>query len=102
MLLVPRFPARRHSAPLQVQKSERCIAQLDAAREQLLDDEDCVLRGKAEAVKEAERRLKHKLLPRNAWRLIEYFELFMSCPKDELHQWYVVYIWYILIINMVC
>ena len=56
-----------------------------------LDDEDCVLRGKAEAVKEAERRLKHKLLPRNAWRQIEYFELFMSCPKDELHQWYVVY-----------
>ena len=70
------------------------------SREQLLDDEDCVLRGKA--VKEAERKLKHKLLPRNACRLIEYFELFMSCPKDELHQWYVVYIWYILIINRVC
>ena len=26
----------------------------------------------------------------------QYFELFMSCPKDELHQWYVVYTWYIL------
>ena len=88
--------------PCKYRRAKDVFAQLDAAREQLLDDEDCVLRGKAEAVKEAERRLKHKLLPRNAWRLIEYFELFMSCPKDELHQWYVVYIWYILIINRVC
>ena len=40
-------------------------------------------------VKEAEKRLKHKLRPLNAWRLIPYFELFLSCPKDELHQWYV-------------
>ena len=54
-----------------------------------MDDEDCVLRGKAEAVLKTERRLKHKLLPRNAWRLVEYFELFMTCPKDELLQWYV-------------
>ena len=50
------------------------LAQLDSAREQLLD---------------AERRLKHKLLPRNAWRLVQYFELFISCLKDELHLWYV-------------
>ena len=48
-----------------------------------------MLRGKAEAVLETERKLKHKLLPRNAWRLVKYFELFMSCPKDELHQLYV-------------
>ena len=34
--------------------------------------------------------------------LISQFELVMSCPKDELYQWYVVNIWYILIINMVC
>lgn len=72
-------------------RSKDVFAQLDAAREQLLDEEDCILRGKAEAVTEAERRLKHKLLPRNAWRLIDHFDLFMSCPKDELHQWYIVY-----------
>ena len=59
-------------------------------REQLLDDENCVLIGKTEAVKETEKSLKHKPLPCNTWRLVEYFELFMSCPKDELHQRYVV------------
>ena len=32
----------------------------------LLDNGDCVLRGKAGSVKETEKRLKHKLLPRNA------------------------------------
>ena len=46
------------------------FAQLDAAREQLLGDDDYVLRGKAEAVKETKRKFKHKLLPRNAWRAI--------------------------------
>jgi len=73
-------------------RAKDVFAQLDAAREQMLDEEDCVLRGKAEAASETEKRLKHKLLPRNAWRLIEYFELFMSCPKDELHQWFVIVI----------
>ena len=71
-------------------RAKGVFAQLDAVLEQLLDDEDCVLIGKAEAVKETEKSLKHKLLPCNTWRLVEYFELFMSCPKDELHQWYVV------------
>ena len=68
------------------------FAKLDAAREteELLDDDDTVLIGKPEdtEVTEAERRIKHKLLPHNAWGLIKYFELSMSCPKDELHQWY--------------
>ena len=41
-------------------------------------------------VKEAEKRLKHKLRPLNAWRLILYFELFLPCLKHELHQWYVL------------
>ena len=36
----------------------------------------------------AEKRIRHRLLPRNAWMLVPYFELFMSCPKDELYQWY--------------
>ena len=40
----------------------------------MLDDYDCVVRGKAEAVEETERSLKHKLLSStsngaNAWRL---------------------------------
>ena len=30
----------------------------------------------------------------------QYFELFMSCPMAELHQWYVVYSWYILGITL--
>jgi hypothetical protein len=54
----------------------------------LLDDDENVLRGKGDHVTQAERRLKHELRPLNAWRLILFFELFLSCPKDELHQWY--------------
>ena len=44
----------------------------------------------------------HKLLPCNTWRQIEYFELFTSCPRDELHQWYhdAVCTWYILSIPL--
>jgi hypothetical protein len=64
------------------------FAQVDVARDQLLDDDENLLRGKGDHVAQAERRLKHKLRPLNAWRLIPFFELFISCPKDELHQWY--------------
>jgi len=60
---------------------------LDSARDELLDSDDNVLPGNSQDVKDAERRIRHKLLPRNAWGLVPYFELFMSCPKDELHQW---------------
>ena len=44
------------------------------------------LQGLTEVARKTGRRLKHKLVPRNAWRpeLIEYFEFFMSCPKDEV------------------
>ena len=80
---------------LQVQRAKDVFSQLDIAWEQLLDDEDCVLRGKTKAVTETERKLKYKLLHRSVWRLIEFFKLFMPCPKDELFQWYVVYTWYI-------
>ena len=62
------------------------MAQLDAARDDLLDKDDKLI-GLVKDVKEVEIRLRHKLLPRNAWRLIPFFELFMSAPKDELHQW---------------
>ncbi len=60
--------------------------ELDAARDQLLD-EDGELQGRVKDVKELEKRLRHMLLPKNAWRLIPFFELFMCSPKDELHQW---------------
>ena len=80
-------------------RAKDVFTQLDAALEQLLDDDDYVLRGKAKAANETERKLQHKLFPHIAWRLVEPFELFMFCPKDELRQWYVVYTWYILDIN---
>ncbi len=52
------------------------MAELDDAREELLDEDDVhVVRVKD--VKEVEKRLCHKLLPRNSWRLIPFFELFM-------------------------
>jgi hypothetical protein len=60
------------------------MGELDA--DQLLD-EDGELQGRVKVVKEVEKRLRHKLLPKNAWRLIPFFELFMSSPKDELHHW---------------
>ncbi len=59
------------------------MEQLDAARDELLDEDDqlvCRVKDKVEV----EKRLRHKLLPRNAWRLIPFFELFMSSPKVEL------------------
>jgi hypothetical protein len=59
---------------------------VDAARDDLLDKDDKLI-GLVKDVKGVEKRLRHKLLPRNAWRLIPFFKLFMSAPKDELHQW---------------
>ena len=64
------------------------MEQLDAARDDLLDEDDQLV-GRVKDKEEVEKRLRHKLLPRNAWRLIPFFELFMSSPKDELHQWLV-------------
>ena len=64
------------------------MEELDEARDRLLDDEDRLV-GRVKDVKEVEKLLRHRLLQRNAWRLIPFFELFMSSPKDELHQWYV-------------
>ena len=65
------------------------MSKLDAARDELLDEDDDTLQGCAKDVNAAEKRIRHGLLPRNAWMLVPFFELFMSCPKDELHQWYV-------------
>ena len=63
------------------------MEELDAARDQLLDDDDGLI-GLVNDGKAVERRVRHRLLPRNAWRLVPFFELFLSAPKDELHQWY--------------
>ncbi len=66
------------------------MEQLDAARDDLLDYND-ELFGRVKDVKELEKRLRHRLLPHNnPWRLVPFFEMFMSLPKDELHQWYVI------------
>ena len=59
------------------------MADLDEARDEFLDDDDHVKRGHCQDVSDAERRIKHKLVPRNVWILIPFFELFTSCPKDE-------------------
>ncbi len=76
--------ADAHRGACKYRKMAEVMEQLDAARDQLLD-EDGVLVGRVKDVKEVEKRLRHKLLPKNAWRLIPFFELFMSFPKDELH-----------------
>jgi len=81
--------ADAHRGECQYRRMAEVMEQLDAARDQLLDDDDERV-GLVKDVKEVEKRLRHKLLPRNAWRLVPFFELFMSVPKDELRQWYVV------------
>jgi hypothetical protein len=61
------------------------MEELDAARNELLDEDDKLV-GRVKDKEEVKKRLRHKLLQRNAWRLIPFFKLFMSSPKDELHQ----------------
>jgi hypothetical protein len=57
--------------------------QLDAARDKLLNNDDGLVE-RVKDVKEVEKRLRHQLLPRNAWLLNPFFELFLCAP--ELHQ----------------
>ena len=40
-------------------------------------------------MKEAEQRWLHKLFPPNAWMKVADFDVLSSCPKDELHQWFI-------------
>ena len=77
-----------HSEECEYRRMAEVMEQLDAARDDLLDEDDQLV-GRVKDKEEVEKRLRHKLLPRNAWRLIPFFELFMSSPKDELHQWLV-------------
>ncbi len=39
-------------------------------------------------VKDTEHRLRHKPFPPNAWMKLMDFNVLTSCPKDELHQWF--------------
>ena len=78
-----------HRHQYQYSKMAEVMEELDAARDALLDEDDTLV-GRVKDVKDVEKRLRHRLLPRNAWRLVLFFELFMSAPKDELHQWYIL------------
>ena len=78
-----------HRGECHYRRMAEVMEELDAARDAFLDDDDNLV-GRVKDVKEVEKRLRHRLLPRNAWRLVPFFDLFMSCPKDELHQWYVL------------
>ena len=80
--------ANAHHGECEYRRMAAVMEELDAERDRLLDEDDKLV-GRVNDVKEVEKRLRHRLLPRNAWRLIPFFELFMSSPKDELHQWYV-------------
>jgi hypothetical protein len=77
--------ADKHLLASKFRRMAEVMAQLDA-HDDLLDEDDKLI-GLVKDVKEVEMRLRDKLLPRNAWRLIPFLELFMSAPKDELHQW---------------
>jgi hypothetical protein len=52
-------------------------------------DEDNNLLGCVKDKEDMEKCLRHKLLLLNTWWLIPSFKLFMSSPKDILHQWLV-------------
>ena len=94
--------ANGHRGECHYRRMAEVMEQLDAARDDLLDDNDELV-GLVKDVKEVEKRLRHRLLPRNAWRLVPFFDLFMSAPKDELHQWYVLCChMYILLYTCIC
>jgi hypothetical protein len=49
----------------------------------------CVLIMVCPQVHKMESELRHKLFPPNAWMKVLHFNVFTSCPKDELHQWFI-------------
>ena len=85
-----------HRGECRYRRMAEVMEELEAARDQLLDEDDAVVE-RVKNVKEVEKLMRHRLLPRNAWRLVPFFELFMSSPKDELHQWYIVLVYTILV-----
>jgi hypothetical protein len=79
--------ANAHCGECEYRRMAAVMEELDAARDRLLDKDDKLV-GHVKDIKEVEKRLRHRLLQHNAWRLISFFELCMSSPKDELYQWY--------------
>ncbi len=78
--------ADAHCGSCKYRRMTEVMEQLDVAHDDLLDKDDGLV-GLFKYIEEMKKRLRHKLLPCNAWRLIPFFELFMCAPKDELHQW---------------
>ena len=64
--------ADAHSGACKYRRMAEVMAELDAERDVLLDADDELV-GLVKDVKDVEKRLRHKLLPRNAWRLIPFF-----------------------------
>ena len=64
--------ADRHSRECKYRRMAEVMEQLDAERDKLLDEDDQLL-GSVKDKEEVEKRLRHKLLLRNAWRLIPFF-----------------------------
>ncbi len=74
------------------------MEQLDAARDELLDDDD-VLLGRVKDVKDVAKHLP-QAPPAQHMAFDSIFQLFMCAPKDKLCQWRVVYCstyWYVLV-----
>ncbi len=61
-----------HLCECKYRRMAEVMAEWDAARDELLDQDD-VKKGRVKDVKEVEKRIRHKLLLRNAWRLIPFF-----------------------------
>jgi hypothetical protein len=75
--------ADEHRGECAYSRMAEVMEELDAARDQLLDNDDGLIGlVKDSEVKAVERWLRHRLLPRNTWQLVPFFELFLSAPKD--------------------
>jgi hypothetical protein len=75
--------ANAHRGECEYRRMAAVMEELDAARDtgdRLLDEDDNLV-VRVKEVKEVEKRLRHRLLARIAWRLVPFFKLFMSSPK---------------------
>ncbi len=66
----------------QYRRMAEVMADLDEAREELLDQDDDLV-GCVKDVKEVEKRLRHKLLQHNAWRLIPFLSYLCVHPRTN-------------------
>ena len=65
-----------HRGECHYRRMAEVMKQLDAAQDDLMDNNDELV-GRVKVVKEVEKRLRHRLLLSNAWRLVPFFELLM-------------------------